>query len=252
VPATPILKIEDNAGNVLFELDRTKTLEQAEQAVRAEYAYQVNSILTDNNARARIFTTSNLFGQTQQELGRPTAAKSGTSNDWRDIWTVGYTTDLAIGVWVGNTRNETLAELDGIQGAGPIWNRMMLDMHNNPEFAQLLTGPNGQPVPEDFPVPPGIYQGVVCNMTGGLPTDDWNNKVEVLVEGGAPAQRCDQLSPWAWADLARTLEIIRERGGSFAGNGQGSINEYARAVRIADSNAEIEFPMPAAPEAPEE
>jgi penicillin-binding protein 1C len=248
VPATPILKIEDNAGNVLFELDRTKTLEQAEQAVRAEYAYQVTSILTDNNARARIFTTNNLFGQTQQELGRPTAAKSGTSNDWRDIWTVGYTTDLAIGVWVGNTRNETLAELDGIQGAGPIWNRMMLDMHNNPEFAQLLNGPNGQPLPEEFPVPPGIYQGVVCNLTGGLPTDDWNNKTEVLVDGGAPAQRCDQLSPWARADLARTLKLIRERGGSFAGGGQSSINEYARAVRIADSNAEIEFPMPAPPE----
>ena len=96
--------------------------------------------------------------------------------------------------------------------------------------------------------PEGIYQGVVCNLTGGRPTDDWNNKMEVLVEGGGPAQRCDQLSPWARADLARTLKLIRERGGNFAGGAQGSINEYARAVRIGDSNAEIEFPMPAVPD----
>lgn len=248
VPATPILKIEDNAGNVLYELDRETTLERAEQAVRAEYAYQVTSILTDNNARQRIFTLNNLFGQTQEQLNRPTAAKSGTSNDWRDIWTVGYTTDVAIGVWVGNTRNEPLAELDGIQGAGPIWNQMLLDMHNIPEFARILDGPDGQPLPREFPVPPGIYQGVVCNLTGGRPTDDWNNKMEVLVEGGGPAQRCDQLSPWARADLARTQENIRERGGNFAGGAQSSINEFARAVRISGGGAEPEFPMPAAPD----
>lgn len=248
VPATPILKIEDNAGNVLFELDREKTLERATQAVRPEFAYQVTSILTDNNARARIFTTTNLFGQTQQELGRPTAAKSGTSNDWRDIWTMGYTTDVAIGVWVGNTRNDPLDQIDGIQGAGPIWNRLMLDIHNTPEYARLLDGPNGQPLARDFPVPAGIYQGVVCNLTGGRPTDEWNNKTEVLVQGGGPAQRCDQLSPWARADLARTLKNIRERGGSFSGNAQNSINEYARGVRISDGGTAPEFPMPAAPE----
>ncbi|MDQ3695064.1 MAG: transglycosylase domain-containing protein [Chloroflexota bacterium] len=251
VPASPILKIEDNAGNILWELDRETTLERAEQALRAEHAYQVTSILTDNNARARIFTTSNLFGQTQQQLGRPTAAKSGTSNEWRDTWTVGYTTDLAIGVWVGNTRNEPLRELDGIQSAGPIWNQMMLDMHDRPEFAQLLTGPNGQPVADQFPVPPGIYQGVVCNLTGGRPTDDWNNKIEVLVQGGGPAQRCDQLSPWARADLARTLENIRQRGGNLTSGAQGTINEYARGVRVGGSGGP-EFPMPRPPAAPEE
>lgn len=248
VPATPILRIEDNAGNVLFELDRSKTLEEAEQALLPGFAYQVTSILTDNNARARIFTTNNLFGQTQQQLGRPTAAKSGTSNDWRDTWTMGYTTDVAIGVWVGNTRNEPLRELDGIQSAGPIWNQMMLDIHNTPEFARLLDGPNGQPLARDFPVPGSIYQGVVCSVTGGRPTDEWNNKTEVLVQGGGPAQRCDQLSPWARADLARTQENIRERGGNFTGGAQSSINEYARAVRVSGGGDGPEFPMPAPPE----
>jgi membrane peptidoglycan carboxypeptidase len=161
---------------------------------------------------------------------------------------MGYTTDAVVGVWVGNTRNDPLAELDGIQGAGPIWNQLMLDIHNTPEYARLLDGPNGQPLSRDFPVPGGIYQGVVCNLTGGRPTDEWNNKTEVLVRGGGPAQRCDQLSPWARADLARTLKNLRERGGSFAGNAQNSINEYARGVRIMDNGTAPEFPMPAAPE----
>ena len=250
VPANPILKITDNDGNVLFELDRKKTFAEAEQVLGSGYAYQVTSILTDNNARAMVFTTNNLFGSTQQQLGRPTAAKSGTSNDWRDTWTVGYTTDLVIGVWVGNTRNEPLAEIDGIQGAGPIWSQMMIDMHTNPEFAALLNGPDGQPLPKEFPVPGGIYQGIICNATGGKPTDEWNNKVEVLVRGGGPAQRCDQLSPWARADLTKTLETMRERGGSFTGNGQGSIYDYARAVRVSESATKPEFPMPAPPDDP--
>ncbi len=61
----------------------------------------MTSILTDNDAREMIFTTNNRFGNTQDELGRPTAAKSGTTDEWKDLWTMGYTTDVAIGVWVG-------------------------------------------------------------------------------------------------------------------------------------------------------
>ena len=153
-----------------------------------------------------IFTRQNLFGQTQQTLGRPTAAKSGTTNDFRDIWTMGFTTDVAIGVWVGNTRNDPLAEIDGIQGAGPIWSQLMIDMHTRPEFMQLLLGPDGQPVPTQFPRPASIVDGAVCEATGGLPTDDWSNRGELLEAGGAPALRCDQLTPWQYKDLARTLD----------------------------------------------
>jgi membrane peptidoglycan carboxypeptidase len=88
VPATPILKITDSEDNVLYELDRRGSLEKAEQVIRPEIAYQLISILTDNEARAMIFTRNNLFGNTQSDLGRPTAAKSGTTNDFRDIWTI--------------------------------------------------------------------------------------------------------------------------------------------------------------------
>ncbi|MBW3633697.1 MAG: penicillin-binding protein [Chloroflexi bacterium] len=251
VPVTPILKITDSEDNVLYELDEAKTLQEAEQAIRPEIAYQLISILTDNESRAMIFTRQNLFGQTQQTLGRPTAAKSGTTNDFRDIWTMGFTTDVAIGVWVGNTRNDPLAEIDGIQGAGPIWSQLMIDLHTRPEFMELLLGPDGQPVPAQFPRPAGIVDGAVCEATGGRPTDESSNRGELLDAGGAPALRCDQLTPWQYKDLARTIDHLRKRGGNISGAGSDSVYRYARAVRFNEpGNFLPTFPHPAPPEAP--
>jgi penicillin-binding protein 1C len=250
VPVTPILKITDSEGNVLFDLDRQNTLANAQQVLRPEIAYQLISILTDNEARAMIFTRQNLFGQTQTTLGRPTAAKSGTTNDFRDIWTMGFTTDVAIGVWVGNTRNDPLAEIDGIQGAGPIWSQLMIDLHTNPEFQKLLLGPDGQPVPPQFPRPAGIVDGVVCEATGGQPVDDWSNRAELLDSGGSPAQRCDQLTPWQYKDLVRTLDQMKKSGGNFTGGGADSIYRYARAVRFNDpGGSPPTFPHPDPPSA---
>jgi penicillin-binding protein 1C len=248
VPATPILKITDSEGNVLYDLHSDNPLEKAEQVIRPETAYELISILTDNESRAMIFTRQNLFGQTQTTLGRPTAAKSGTTNDFRDIWTLGFTTDVAIGVWVGNTRNEPLAEIDGIQGAGPIWSQLMIDMHTRPEFQQLLLGPDGQPMAQQFPRPPGIIDGIVCEATGGRPTDDWSNRAEILDGGGGPAQRCDQLTPWQYKDLARTLDQLKQRGGNISGAGIDSIYRYAKAVRFVEPGGTLPtFPHPDPP-----
>jgi membrane peptidoglycan carboxypeptidase len=250
VPVTPILKITDSEDNVLYELDRENVLANAEQAIRPEIAYQLTSILTDNESRAMIFTRQNLFGQTQSTLGRPTAAKSGTTNDFRDIWTIGFTTDVSIGVWVGNTRNDPLAEIDGIQGAGPIWSQLMIDLHTRPEFQQLLLGPDGQPVPPQFPRPAGIIDGAVCAATGGQPIDDWSNKAELLDSGGSPALRCDQMTPWQYKDLSRTMEQLRRNSGAFSGNGVDSIYRYARAVRFSEPSQPLPtFPHPAPPTA---
>lgn len=238
VPANPILKIEDSQGNVLYELDREAALADAKQAIRAEQAYQVTSILTDNEARATIFTTQNLFGQTQERLRRPTAAKSGTSNEWRDTWTMGYTTDLVVGVWVGNTDNTPLLETDGIQSAGPIWSQLMIEMHENPEFAALIAGPDGRPRSTEFPRPPGIVEGPVCAATGHKPTQNWGNRREILVRGGSPALRCDQLSAYERSELETALRDVRENGGRYAGGGVDSINRYAQAVGYAGTTGE--------------
>ncbi len=241
VPATPILKIEDGQGNVLFDLDRDHALERAEQALKAEYAYQITSILTDNDSRGLIFGRDNLFGQTQQQLGRPTAAKSGTTNNWKDIWTMGYTTDVAIGVWVGNTENEPLAEIDGIQGAGPIWQRMMLEIHQSPTFSALLRGPNGQALPEEFARPLGIVEGPVCIATGNRPTGGEEARREILVRGEGPALRCDQLSAYQRTELRDALEDIRKNAGKYDGPGVDSVRRYARAARVAERDVGAGF-----------
>ena len=245
VPATPILRITDGEGRVMYELDRANALLNAEQAIRPEIAYQVTSILTDNESRSMIFGSDNRFGETQRILGRPTAAKSGTTNDWRDIWTQGYTTDLAVGVWVGNTRNEPLAQIDGIQGAGPIWQRIMIAMHETPEFAALLVDPStGQPIPIDFPVPSGIERGVICDATGGRPVNQQDGNVgEVLIKGGAPANRCDQLTPWQYADL---VSVMSNLSGDmpFTKGAIDSIRRYAAAVRYDGEVVEPTFSVP--------
>lgn len=249
VPVTPILKITDTEGRVMYELDRANARANAEQVLRPEVAYQIISILTDNNARGYIFGLNNTFGNTQAALGRPTAAKSGTTNDFRDIWTMGFTSAVSVGVWVGNTRNAPLAEIDGIQGAGPIWSQMIQEIMTDPQYADLIADPaTGQPIAPEFPRPPDIMDGVVCSATGGKPIDQWNgNRSEILVRGGAPANRCDQLSPWQQADLAKVMKNM-PKGGAFVGGATDSIYNYAKSVRYQESQQTPVFPAPAPPD----
>jgi membrane carboxypeptidase/penicillin-binding protein len=241
VPANPILKIKDSQGNVLYDVERDKPWERASQGIKAEYAYQITSILTDNQSRAEVFGENNLFGNTQEQLGRPTAAKSGTTDNWRDIWTMGYTSDLAVGVWVGNTSADgsspsELSELDGIQGAGPIWQRMMIEMHTNPKWAGYLVGPNGRALPEQFPRPAGIYEGTVCSATGGKPVAGFETTEEVLVRGEGPSLRCDQMSAYTAAELADALQDIRTSG-KFTGAGLDRVELFADAVSGSGSSS---------------
>lgn len=233
VPAHPILKIEDSQGNVLYELDNEQVDQDSEQAIAAGHAYQVTSILTDAEAREMIFTSNNLFTETQEQLGRPTAAKSGTTENWKDLWTMGYTTDVVIGVWVGRsgdtTPMATLPERDGIQAAGPIWQEMMNVVHDNPDFAKLLVGPNGQPVDEKFPVPDDLYEGELCEATGNQPTrgettTDW------LVRGEEPETRCGELTDYQDEQLDEALEAVRKGNVNWADGAISSINDYAAAA----------------------
>jgi membrane peptidoglycan carboxypeptidase len=235
VPANPILKITDSQGHVLYDITKDPKVLHPTLALRAAYAYQITSILTDNQARSMIFTENNLFGNTQDALGRPTAAKSGTTDGWKDIWTMGYTTDLAIGVWVGQTtadgsRQPYLPELDGIVGAGPIWSQMMIEMHQNPTWSKYLVGPNGNQLPESFPVPPDIVKGPVCVATGGQPTGGDQTRQEVLVRGGGPALKCNELSAYQAKQLAAALADVRTNGGKYTGNGVDSIYRFADEV----------------------
>ncbi|HQQ38276.1 MAG TPA: transglycosylase domain-containing protein [bacterium] len=112
-----ILKIEDKDGKVLEEYKN-----QESRVITTKTAQMINSILTDNEARAFIFGAKNWLTLND----RVVAAKTGTTNDYKDAWTIGYTPSLVAGVWVGNTDNSKMnSGADGSVVAAPIWNEFM-------------------------------------------------------------------------------------------------------------------------------
>lgn len=240
VPQHPIIKIEDSQGNVLYDLTREQVDKESSQAVPSGNAYQVTSILTDNKSRSLVFGENNLFGNTQTTLGRQTAAKSGTTENWRDLWTMGYTTDVAIGVWVGNSGSdnpEELVELDGIQAAGPIWQDMMVEIHNNPGFAKLLLGPDGKAMPKDFPVPPDVSQQDICGATGHKPGGGETRK-EWIVKGQEPKMECGQLSEAEKSELDKAIAATRTGNVAWAGGAVDRISQYANAANVSGAPAQ--------------
>jgi len=165
VPPTPILRIEDSQGNVLVDNSQPA----GEQVLRPEHAYLITSILSDRQARCPAFGCPNAL-----ELSRPAAAKTGTTNDFRDAWTVGYTPDLAVGVWVGNADNSEMNHVPGSLGAAPIWH----------DFMEAALA--GKPV-RDFVRPPGITEMEICADSGTQPSEYCpRRKKEIFAEDQPP------------------------------------------------------------------
>lgn len=118
---TPILKIIDRNGK---ELENNENPE-GEEAMTAKAAKLINNVLSDNNARRK------MLGGLANNLtvsGVDVAAKTGTTQNFKDAWTVGYTTDLAVGVWVGNNDgSEMKSGAAGIYAASPLWKKFMTE-----------------------------------------------------------------------------------------------------------------------------
>jgi membrane peptidoglycan carboxypeptidase len=151
VPPVAILRIVDFQGTVVYEYQPP----QIEQAVRAEHAFLISSILSDNEARAWMFGRNSLLN-----LPFQVAAKTGTTNDFRDNWTLGYTPDLVTGVWVGNADYTPMVNTTGLTGAAPIWSAFM-------QYAVPIVS-NG--APSSFTVPPGIMERTICSVSGTEPS----------------------------------------------------------------------------------
>ncbi|MDW8054658.1 MAG: PBP1A family penicillin-binding protein [Anaerolineae bacterium] len=148
VPPTALLRVERADGTLV----RDYRTPQGQQVVLPEHAYLITHILSDNAARARTFGTNSPL-----RLSRPAAAKTGTTNDFRDNLTVGYTPDLVVGVWVGNSDNSPMRGVSGITGAAPIWKQIMEEA--------LADTP-----PRDFAPPPGVVRMEVCALGGRMPS----------------------------------------------------------------------------------
>ena len=140
-PIASILKVEDKDGNTLEEYkDHKKTV------LTSQVAREITSILSDNNARTYIFGAKNHLILPD----RPVAAKTGTTNDFKDAWTIGYTPSLVTGVWVGNNNNKAMKTgADGSILAAPIWNQYMENALAGTPVEQFNTPDNyhtGKPI----------------------------------------------------------------------------------------------------------
>lgn len=173
IPPFTIRRIENNAGEILFQElapDPATT-----QVVRPAHAYLLSDILSDNSARQPEFGVNN----TLVIPGHRVAAKTGTSGtnqfDVRDAWTIGYTPEVATAVWVGNTNNEPLnAGQSGTRIASPIWNSFM---------TQYLA--NKQPV--DFVRPSSVVDIEICGDSGTRPGNDCTDRrIERFAEDQPP------------------------------------------------------------------
>jgi hypothetical protein len=129
------------------------------QAVSPAAAFQVTDILADNAARAPAFGANSPL-----RLSQPAAVKTGTTTDWRDNWTVGYTRYLAAGVWAGNSDGRPMRNTSGLTGAAPIWSDFMQAVLADPTLLAVLEAAE-DPSAWQFQPPPDMVQG---SGPGGL------------------------------------------------------------------------------------
>ena len=142
VDKTAILRIEDANGETIKNYENR----EGKQVLDKNVALQMTQIMSDNSLRAPVFGSSNAL----VIPGHQVAAKTGTTNEWRDGWLVGSTPSLSAGVWAGNNDNTAMAQgADGSYVAGPIWNSFMaeaLKNYQNEEFEKPQEVKTNKPI----------------------------------------------------------------------------------------------------------
>jgi 1A family penicillin-binding protein len=178
VPLNPILEIKDASGKVLYRnacvLDNLKC--GGKKTLDARIAYQISDMLSDNKARTPAFGSRSVLHIPDQQV----SVKTGTTNSLRDNWTIGYTEEAVVAVWVGNNDNRPMSYIaSGITGASPIWNdlmRLLLDDEN----------------PHTFSKPGGLVTVKICERTGTLTCTGCPRVIEAeFVPGTEPTKACN-------------------------------------------------------------
>jgi membrane peptidoglycan carboxypeptidase len=165
-----VLKVETKDGEVLEEYRQAST----ERVVDPAPMYLLNNVMSDPTPRPAAFGS---YANYLVLPDRPVAAKTGTTNEWRDAWTMGYTPQIAVGVWTGNSDNKAMKLADGSLTAAPIFHKV------------LAKAVEGLP-PQGWPEPPGIAKVRVCMPSGLLPTPDCKSTtVDLFIRGKEPKQQ---------------------------------------------------------------
>ena len=168
----PILSVKDYQGRVL-----EKNTPKTNPALDERVAFLLTDILKDNVARAPEFgLNSYLVIKDHPEV----AVKTGTSNDLRDNWTIGYNQDFLTAVWVGNNDNSPMSRVaSGVTGASPIWNQIMSYILNDKPSI-------------DWKAPDGVSKVNICALTATLPCDACPTRQEWFLDENRPTKSCTE------------------------------------------------------------
>jgi penicillin-binding protein 1C len=174
VDANPILKIEDPQGRIIncneayvTQGGSCSSKQQKQfaagngQVLDPRNAFMITSILSDNRARSSAFGPNSVL-----RVSFPAAVKTGTTDDNRDSWTMGYTPNLTVGVWVGNSNNAQMLKVTGAIGAAVVWHNMMESFYSHKEFLDLVRDPADGKLHQNFTQPPGLVKNSACSAKG--------------------------------------------------------------------------------------
>ncbi len=222
---TAILKVEDKDGKILEEFTDPNLVKNVRenippasallidgpQVVSAETAFLISHMLLDNNARSAAFGSSSAL----VVPGRAVSVKTGTTNDLRDNWTIGYTPNFLTVTWVGNNDNTPMSRVaSGVSGASPIWNRIMRDILENQE--------------DTWPKQPdGVVGRYICMPSGLAPASEGacaNGRYEYFIKGTEPRVE----------NLAKQQLFIDKTTGDVAREGQTENVEQQERTMLSD------------------
>lgn len=164
-----ITRIVAADGAVLYE----RPVAQPKRVLDERVAYLVTDVLSDDNARLPAFGAHSPL-----ETSFDSAVKTGTTTDWRDNWTVGYTASTVVGVWVGNADGSPMKGVTGVTGAAPVWHDVMQAAHAE--------------TPPAFKEPQGLVKVRVCALSGKLPgMACTHTREELFLAEQVPTESCD-------------------------------------------------------------
>jgi 1A family penicillin-binding protein len=192
-----ILKVTDFKGKVLFEQKEAAK----KQVLSPEVAFIISHILLDNNARLITFGVNSYLNVS----GRTIAVKTGTTDDKRDNWTIGWTPSVLVAAWVGNNDNSPMGDVaSGVTGASPIWRRIILEASKSKPS-------------EDFVKPDNVVAVTIDALGGGLPVDGQPTRSEYFING---------TQPQGTSPIYKQIKVSKEDNNKLASQSEIDHNEY--------------------------
>jgi penicillin-binding protein 1C len=167
-PLVAITKVTDWKGNTLEEYDPTKNTLTGTRVLEPTVTFLISHILLDNNARVAAFGDRSFLNVSAHP---EVSVKTGTTNDRRDNWTIGYTANVVVVTWVGNNDNTSMSgAVSGVSGASPIWNKIIKLVLDKAEKGAYDPNEKGHSWPKQ---PDGVVGATICSDTGGAtPSQD--------------------------------------------------------------------------------